>query len=31
MVKPIGLFGDKEFLKNSINIDKFTGFFRKFP
>ena len=31
MVAPIGLSGGKEFRKNSINIDKFTGFFDKFP
>ena len=31
MAKPIGSFGDKEFPKNSINIDKFTGFFDKLP
>ena len=31
MVAPIGLSGDTEFPKNSINFDKFTGFFDKFP
>ncbi len=31
MAEPIASFGEKEFRKNSINIDKFTGFFDKFP
>ena len=31
MVEPIAPFKDIEFPKNSINIDKLTGFFDKFP
>ena len=29
MVKRLGAFGDKEFPKNSIKLDKFTGYFDK--
>ena len=30
MAERLGSFGPREFLKNTINIDKFTGFFDKF-
>ena len=31
MSKRVIVFENKEFPKNKINIDKFTGFFDKFP